>query len=237
MKKKKIYDGFDNLIITGVEWSCEMARNAALTKDKKIVHIDHPVNLSDIFYPREAKVLRSELGIPETNKVVLTATSATAPRKGGVYFLQLAERLKHRKDITFVFIGYNRNDWDIPDNMKTIGYISSQDKLAQYYSIADLYVCTSLADTFPTTCINSLGCGVPLLGFSTGGVPYLAPKEYGTYVPAGDIDKLVMECEKVIIKTPETIKAIRDYALGRYSESVINSKFYNLYKSNWDNHE
>ena len=87
-----------------------------------------------------------------------------------------------RKDITFVFVGYNRSDWDIPSNMITVGYVSSQDKLAEYYSMADLYVCTSLADTFPTTCLNALGCGTPLLGFKAGGVPYCASEPYGTFV-------------------------------------------------------
>lgn len=232
-RKKVIYSGFEELIFTGVQWSCIMARQSALTKNSHIVHVDHPVNYEEVFYPRDARALKAELGIPPTSKVVLTAVSAKAERKGGIYFLELAKRMQEAKDICFVFVGYDRNDWEIPTNMITVGYVKSQELLATYYSMADLYVCTSLADTFPTTCLNALGCGTPLLGFKAGGVPYCAEEPYGKFVPVKDVDALEKECGKVIFKENSLSMLIRQYALDRYSESVIFKKFRDIYKNQY----
>lgn len=236
-RKKEIYDGFEELTITGVQWSCQMARKSALTKNNHIVHVDHPVNYDDVFYPRDAAALKTELGIPLTTKVVLTAVSARAERKGGRYFLELARRMSDRKDVIFVFVGYDRDDWDVPTNMVTVGYVKSQDLLAKYYSMADLYVCTSLADTFPTTCLNALGCGTPLLGFKAGGVPYSAEEPYGKFVTVKDVDSLEKECRNLKAKDAESSALIRQYALERYSESVVFKKFRGIYDNQYTEFE
>lgn len=230
-RKKKIYQGFKNLTITGVKWSCGMAKQSALTKELPIIHIDHPIDYNDVFYPRQSDKLKAKLGIPSNNIVVLTATTAMFARKGGCYFVELAKKLKDRNNISFVFVGYDRSDWKLPSNLITVGFVASQDELAEYYSLADVYVCTSLADTFPTTCLNALGCGTPIIGFKTGGVPDMAPEPFGKYVEPKDVDSLAAECLKVKTKDETTIKETREYAIGAYSEEVVYNKFLNLYKA------
>jgi len=230
-KKKSIYEGFESLTITGVKWSCEMAKKSALTKNVPIVHVDHPINYEDVFYPHNCNELKEKLNIPATNKVVLTAVSAKIAWKGGVYFLELAKRMQDCKDFTFVFVGYDRDDWEIPSNMITIGFVASQDELATYYSMADVYICTAIADTFPTTCLNALGCGTPLIGFKTGGVPYMAPAPLGRYVDAKDVNALEKECRNIRKKDEEMSSKTREYAVKTYSESVIFEKFLNIYNN------
>ena len=230
-RKKRIYEGFDELTITGVKWSCEMAKKSVLTRNIPIVHVDHPINYDEVFYPRDYKELKEKLSIPASNKVVLTAVSAKAVRKGGIYFLELAKRMQDCLDFTFVFVGYNRDDWEIPSNMITIGYVASQDELAKYYSMADVYICTALSDTFPTTCLNALGCGTPLIGFNTGGVPYMAPEPIGRYVDAKDVDALERECRQLTKKGKDIITRTRNYAVNTYSEPVIFEKFLKIYNN------
>lgn len=232
-RKKLIYKDFNELTITGVKWSCMMAKKSALTKNTSIAHIDHPINYKEYFYPRDAKGLKEKLGIPYSNIVFLTAISAKAVRKGGIYFLQLAKQMIYRTDITFVFVGYDRDDWEIPSNMITIGYVSSQSELATYYSMADIYICTSLADTFPTTCLNALGCGTPLVGFDAGGVSYTAEDPYGKFVPVKDVDAMEKICRTVKPKTDASIAETRQYAVERYSEEIIFDKFLGVYNRNY----
>lgn len=233
-RKKKIYEGWDLLTLTGIKWSCDKAKKSALTCNTRLEVIPHPINTKSLFTPRDASGLRQKLRIPENNKVVLTATDAKAERKGGKFFLEMAKKMENDKGFTFVFVGYNRDDWEIPNNMITVGFVSDQNMLAEFYSLADLYVCVSLADTFPTTCLNALACGTKLLGFEAGGVPYCAPKEFGKYVPARDVDALVSQVKKMEKKTERDIKETREFACASYSEEVVNAKFYNLYKSYFD---
>lgn len=228
-RKKKIYANFPELTITGVEWSCNMAKRSAISRDNKMEIIDHPINCDTLYTPRDTSALRKKYGILATNRVLLTAVPASVERKGGKYFLEIANRMKSIKDITFVFVGYDRNDWKIPENMITVGYVTSQDLLAEFYSLADLYVCTSIADTFPTTCLNSLACGTPVLGFIAGGVPYCAPADFGTFVEVGDVTSLIDIASATTKKTENSIKATREYACARYSEEVIYDKFYRIY--------
>lgn len=161
----------------------------------------------------------------------MTVAQLSDPRKGGIYVFQTAKKLVDRKDISFVFVGC---DAEIPmqlDNMITIPFVTSQDELAQYYSLGDLFICTSLADTMPNTCIDALGCGTPIAGFAEAGTPYVAPTEFGTYTPTYDIDALV----EVIVQAPQKdenrIKACHEYAIGRFSGDVVINKLESLYRS------
>lgn len=230
-RKQRIYNNWNLLTLTGVEWSCDRALKSAISRNNKLVVIPHPINSKSLYTPRETSNLRKKLNIPDENIIVLTATDATSVRKGGKYFFELARKMEKVSGYTFVFVGYDRSDWIIPSNMITVGFVHDQDLLAEYYSLADVYVCVSLADTFPTTCLNALACGTKLIGFDAGGVPYCAPPQYGHYVPAGDVDGLVSEVLNVHKKTEDEIKETRAFACSTYSEEVVNRKFYAVYQS------
>lgn len=229
--KKKAYDGFKDIVFTGPGWVVMRAKSSALLKDFRVEELDEPVDFGKTFYPRETSELRKKLGIPTDNKVIVTVAQMSDSRKGGIYVFQTAEKLLDRKDITFVFVGCNVEPPMKLANMTTIPFVSSQDELAHYYSLGDLFICTSLADTMPNVCIDAMGCGTPLAGFAEAGTPFVAPKEYGIFTPTYDIDALA----KVIVETPKKdearIKACHDYAVGRYAPEVIIKKLENIYKS------
>ena len=229
--KKKAYDGFKDIVFTGPGWVVMRAKSSALLKDFRIEELDEPVDFGKTFYPRETSDLRKKLGIPSDNKVIVTVAPLSDTRKGGVYVFQTAQKLLDRKDITFVYVGCDVEPPMKLANMITIPFVSSQDELACYYSLGDLFICTSLADTMPNVCIDAMGCGTPLAGFAEAGTPFVAPKEYGIFTPTYDIDALA----KVILETPRKdearIKACHDYAVGRYAPEVIIKKLENIYKS------
>ena len=229
--KKKAYDGFKNIVFTGPGWVVMRAKSSALLKNFRIEELDEPVDFGKTFYPRETADLRKKLGIPADNKVIVTVAPLSDTRKGGVYVFQTAQKLLDRKDITFVYVGCDVEPPMKLANMITIPFVSSQDELAHYYSLGDLFICTSLADTMPNVCIDAMGCGTPLAGFAEAGTPYVAPKEYGIFTPTYDINALA----KVIVETPKKddarIKACHDYAVGRYAPEVIIKKLEYIYKT------
>ena len=234
-RKRRAYDGFKNIVFTGPGWVVKRAKQSALLRDFNVVELDEPVNFGNVFYPKETNELRYKLNIPEDNKVIITVAQLSDARKGGKYVFDVAKHLQDRKDITFVFVGC-----DIPgpfelDNLIQIPFVKSQTELANYYSLGDLFICTSLADTMPNVCIDALGCGTPVAGFAEAGTPYVASHEYGIFTPTYDIEALA----EVIVKTPKKdaarIKDCHDYAIGRYSPEVILEKLENLHKKLIDN--
>lgn len=228
-RKKRIYSGFQNLVFTGPPFVCKRAKESYLLRNCEVNELYEPFNVIDHFYPRASSKLREQLGIEVNDKVIICA-SGTAPRKGGTYFLEVAKRLQGRRDLRFIFIGYNRSDWIFPDNVIVRGFIKDQDVLAEYLSLADAYVCTSIGDTTPSVCLCALGCGTPLIGFEYGGVMDCAPNGFGTYVPIGDIEALTNVVSECKIKTIEDINAIRNYAKERFSPKSIYGMQESLYK-------
>ena len=65
------------------------------------------------------------------------------------------------------------------------------EELAEYYSMADVYVNPTLEDTFPTTNLEALACGTPVITFATGGSVESVDEATGKIVPKGDTEKLL----------------------------------------------
>ena len=58
--------------------------------------------------------------------------------------------------------------------------------LAEYYSLADVFVIPSLAENYATTTLESMACGTPAVGFDVGGIPEQLAGGRGIAVQAGN---------------------------------------------------
>lgn len=229
--KRKAYSGFKKIAFTGPGWVVMRAKSSALLKDYRVEELDEPVDFGKTFYPRETKELRNKLKIPSENIVIVTVAQLSDSRKGGIYVFKTAEKMLNRKDISFVFVGCNVEPPMHLANVITIPFVSSQDELATYYSLGDLFICTSLADTMPNVCIDALGCGTPVAGFAEAGTPYVATPEFGTFTPTYDINALAKVIEEAPKKDATRIEACHQYAVGRYSGDVVIKKLEKIYES------
>lgn len=227
--KEKCYDGFDKIVFTGPPYVCQRAKESFLLRNKKVEVLYEPFNFEDCFYPRKSEALKQELGIKEKDIVVVCA-SGTYFRKGGHFFVEAALRLQNEPHIKFVFIGYDESaKWDFPSNVIVKGWIRDQNLFAEYMSMGDAFVCTSIGDTTPSVCLCALGCGTPIIGFDYGGVKDCAPEPFGTYVPMKDVNAMAAAIKMVQKKTAQDIDKIREYAIGRFSQQSVYSKQLELY--------
>lgn len=214
--KKRAYQLVPQCVFVGIEYTVQRAKKSALMSNAKFAVADEAVDLYNMYYPRKTEQLRKQLGIPKENKVILTVAPFPNPRKGGINFLNAAEKLKDKTDISFVHVGYLADKSNCPPNYIPIGYVKDQNLLATYYSLGDLFVQTSTAETIPAACLEALSCGTPILGFNTSGIPYCADAKHGTFVEPGNVDELARVILKTPIKTQQTIDSCRQYAESRY---------------------
>ena len=71
--------------------------------------------------------------------------------------------------------------------IRFVPYLKDPRKVARYYQAADLYLHPARADTFPTTILEALACGIPVVATAVGGIPeQVMEGQTGFLVPVGD---------------------------------------------------
>lgn len=223
-EKKRIAYNYSDLAFISVPYTISVAKHSSLLSDKLLFPVDEAIDQDNLFYPRDTKELKKQLQIPFDNKVILTVAVYPSERKGCKYFLELARRFENDKTITFVHVGFLADKSVCPSNYIPLGFVNDQVLLSTYYSLADLFVCTSFAETQPNTCLEALSCGTPICGFNISGIPTCADAPFGYYVEPRDVDSLARIVDNMPKKSIESIKRTREYAESRFSSKDYNRR-------------
>jgi len=181
--KKQLLRDLDFTIVTPSQWLADRVKLSFLgNKDIRVIH--NGIDTDSVFYPRiteEIKVLRNKYHL-ENKKIVLSvAPNIMEERKGGKQVLQIACQMP---ELQFVLVGADE-DKRYSDNVLMIKRTKDQDELARWYSMADLFLICSKKENFPTTCLEALSCGTPIVGIDEGGTKETAPYPYGKFVGGG----------------------------------------------------
>lgn len=115
------------------------------------------------------------------------------------------------------------------DNVRRVPLIKDQNLLAQYYSMADVFVICSKRENFPTTCVEAQCCGTPVVGFDTGGTKETSLLGAEDFVPYGDIEALR---ERLLHRLEDVVPDVDVNARAEYDKSVMAEKYKKLYDRN-----
>ncbi len=110
-------------------------------------------------------------------------------------------------------------------NIKDIGYVADQHKLADYYRNANVTLILSQCESFSMPVAESLCCGTPVCGFKSGGPESIGIEGACIFVEQGDIDGLIKAIEAMKDKRIDPAKAIE-----KYGREAIAKEFLKLYK-------
>lgn len=226
-KKKKVYDNFFNLVFVAIPYTLELASKSYLLSGKKLFPADEAIDIK-MYYPRKVDKLKKRLGVNPTNKVIVCIAVYPDERKGGQYFFEAAKKLSSDNRITFVHVGFSGDTSKCPPNYIPISYVENQEELCEYYSLADLFCFPSLCETLPSTCLEALACGSPLLLFNISGMPYIADETCSQLVKPRDVDALVDAFKKVEKKDDNVISCCRNYAEKKYDNRLYYNKLMSL---------
>ena len=157
----------------------------------------------------------------------------SSPRKGGNYFLDLCRRMENKKGYSFVYVGYDTDQYETPEGIVKIPYVSSLSKLAQFFCLADVFVSTTLSDTIPNACINALGCGTPVCGFDISGLSFIGieDKKLVKLVSPYDLEALEEAVCSFSKKNDLIRKACRDAVYFDYSPQKVVSDYIKVFES------
>ncbi len=215
-KKEKAFRGLNATIITPSKWLAELAKQSFL-KDFPIKVINNGIDLQS-FSPAESN-LPEELNCRD-KFIVLGVSNAWGNGKGLDVFIKLAEDLDESYKI--ILVGTTEaTDKILPENIISVHKTNSVKQLAEYYSIADVFVNPTKEENFPTVNIENLACGTPIITYRTGGSPEIIDENTGKVVNYNDYGQLKAE----IIKIKENNPFSSDACVSRAKQFDMYSKF------------
>lgn len=160
----------------------------------------------------------------EANYMILGVALGWGTRKGLDVFIELAERLP--EDYKIVLVGTDEEtDKHLPNRIVSIHRTHNQKELAELYSAADVFINPTREDNFPTTNLESLASGTPVITYRTGGSPEMLDPSCGEIIACEDVDNLeksiISICEKKLFSREACIRRARMFDKNdRFQEYV-----------------
>jgi glycosyltransferase involved in cell wall biosynthesis len=150
--------------------------------------------------------------------ILSVAADIMSENKGGHRILEIASELLNKKDIIFILVGAKKpKELNLP-NVIFIEKTRNQIELAKLYTAADAYLISSKSENYPSTCLEALSCGTPVIGFDVGGVTETCSLGFGYFFEFGDSYNLVKSIKTLNFKELKSIQIDRIY-------KEIHSKF------------
>jgi len=212
--RQKIFSQYPGIaLVANSRWTLGMARNA----------IRNPVHLGSVhlgldhrlFRPLDRRMARNRLGLSEDAFVMVSgAVNIRERHKGGHVFEQLVSRMSGKA--TFLVFGQTLD----LQGVRAVGFIRDYRMMPEIYSAADLFVGTSLAESFGQTYCEASACGIPIVAFNTGGIPDIARHGVNArLVNAEDLNQFIDEIS-FFSDNPE-VRA----AYGNAGKKIVESEF------------
>lgn len=215
--KEKYYELLiPKTVFSSVKYIVDKAKESTLLKNAKFDIKNTGID-TNFYYPVDVAEMKKNIGIDKEKVILLNVAPYSNRRKGVAYFLEAAKILEKDDRFVFINVGYDGNMNDLPSNFIAIPYVSNQEELREYYSMADVYVCTSTQDALPNACVEAMSCGTPLIAFNISGMPYIAEYPVLKLVEEISSNKLVEKIQMLTRKNYEISSKARTVAVDRYS--------------------
>ena len=214
INKKEILTCVKNLtIVTPSQWLANLVQESFLNEYPVNV-INNGIDLNT-FRPN-AGDFRKKFNL-NGKFIILGVASVWDRRKGLKYFVELADKVS--EDEVIVLVGLTEKQINqIPQNIIGITRTDNVEELVDIYSSADVFVNPTLEDNFPTTNLEALACGTPVITFDTGGSPECIDNNTGIVVEKGNLKQLR--------------KAILNIKENSFNESTLIERSRKLYNKN-----
>ena len=240
--KSRTFLGVKRLtLVTPSQWLADLTRHSFL-KDYPVKVINNGVD-TDVFRPC-GNSAKEKLGV-KGKSMFLAMASGFGVRKGGDYLKKLPGLLSDDEVLVLVGKGASAFAAENPEKVIGVEYTNDVRELAGYYSAADVFINPTLEDNFPTTNIEALACGTPVVTFDTGGSVEavldgeiaqengnIKNTKVGAVVPQGDLPSLLSAAREICLQGKNKyVESCRKKISERYNKNVQYQKYVKLYKS------
>lgn len=231
--KKQLFSSLKKLTIVPVSnWLGDLTKQSFLGRHPiKVIHNGIDIDLFRPFFDTQDRTrIKYNIG---NKKVILGVANIWEERKGLRDFIRLREYLS--ENYVIVLVGRDGNKKEkIPSGIIRVGRTQDQHELALLYSIADIFLNLTYEDNYPTTNLEAMACGTPVLTYRTGGSPEAITSETGWIVEKGQVEEAAAIIESYMRKGKEKIERIRQncrkHAENEFDKNRCFIEYYELYR-------
>ena len=218
-------------------WEKNVLKTSALFKNNDC-HVIPNIIPSKEFFPRDKKALRKAFNIPQ-DKIVLgfgAAYDIDNPKsmKGSYYLVEALNKITNPEKYFLVIFGPAGDAFTSKINIPffSSGYISNTSILGSIYSVCDVVINPSLIENLPTTCLESIFCGIPVVAFNVGATSdIVVHKETGWLAAPYDIDQLAEGIEYCTKNNEQLSKNCLKKTKEDFDEEEILKSFISLFQN------
>ena len=220
-KKISSISRIDKIVFVPVsDWLGNSLRESALSHYPiTIIHNGIDIN---VFRPIDKSNL-------EDKKFCIIGVAAVwDARKGLNDFIRLRSMLPE-EEYSIILVGLNKKQIKaLPLGIKGIERTQNVEELAKLYSEADVFLNPTYSDNFPTTNIEALACGTPIITYKTGGSPEAIDANTGIVVEQGDI---MMMKHAILNLKEKPIKRdkCRERAIRFFDKNKCFERYFDIY--------
>jgi glycosyltransferase involved in cell wall biosynthesis len=161
--------------------------------------------------------------------IVLGIASNWKLPKGLADFIKLRDLLDHESVI--VLVGLTKKEIQkLPSGIIGIERISSIEELSELYTSSGIYANLTYEDTFPSTNLEAMSCGTPVVTYMTGGCNESVTSSTGFAVKQGDLKGIASAIQEVQQKGKGAYREqCRSHILENFGEKNQYKKYFELY--------
>lgn len=216
-KKKELYGSYPLMtVVTPSNWLASLVKRSFFYKVNVEV-INNGVDLT-LFKPTFSNYFDE---YKKQNKIIVLGVSSTwVESKGLNDFLLIANLLGEKYQVVLVGLSEHQIK-HLPINILGISRTDSIDELSKIYTAASVFVNPTYEDNYPTTNLESLACGTPVITYNTGGSSEpVTESGFGKVVEQGNVKKMVDAIIEQCKDLPEKKKLYNCDASNNYRKYV-----------------
>lgn len=227
--KKKYFSDIPNLsLVSPSHWLKNLCNESFLRQYEHEV-IPNGIDLNRF---RIKKDFENKFPHLQDKFIILGVASYWGKSKGLDHFIELAQKLDN--DARIILIGLDeKNKRKLDPKIIAIPRTNDLEELVDYYNLADVFMNPTLDDNFPTTNLEALACGTPVITFNTGGSPEAIDESTGIVTKEKTADALRSAIDRLQAMDIKS-ENCRERAESLYSKELFSQRYMKLFLEKTD---